>query len=62
MSTVLAALDASVAAQPVLETALRIGEMTGHDVRAVHVIESSTDSPELLLRQGRVGRAALPLD
>jgi nucleotide-binding universal stress UspA family protein len=42
MSTVVAALDASAAARPVLESALRMAELTGADVEAVHV-GSTTD-------------------
>jgi nucleotide-binding universal stress UspA family protein len=37
MSVVLAALDAERTAQSVLDAALRIGELTGADVEAVHV-------------------------
>jgi nucleotide-binding universal stress UspA family protein len=37
MGTVLAAIDCTPAARPVLQTALRVGELTGADVEAVHV-------------------------
>ena len=42
MSVVVAALDASAAARPVVESALRIAELTGATVEAVHV-GSATD-------------------
>jgi len=45
MRTVLAALDASAAARPVLEAAFRIAELTGADVDAVHVTDGRTDLP-----------------
>jgi nucleotide-binding universal stress UspA family protein len=37
MRTIIAALDASAAARPVLETALAVGRLTGASVRAIHV-------------------------
>jgi nucleotide-binding universal stress UspA family protein len=37
MRIVLAALDTSAAARPVLETAIRLAQLTGADVEAVHV-------------------------
>jgi nucleotide-binding universal stress UspA family protein len=37
MSIILAALDATAAARPVLETALRVSELTGAQVEGVHV-------------------------
>ncbi len=48
MRTVLAALDASAAARPVLETALGIGELMGATVEAVHVREGPVETPEWL--------------
>lgn len=42
MSTVVAALDTSAAARPVVESALRMAELTGATVEAVHV-GSTTD-------------------
>jgi hypothetical protein len=41
MSILVAALDAGAAARPVLETALRMGRLTGSDVEAVHVDEGA---------------------
>ena len=54
MRTVLAALDASAAARPVLETALGIAEMTGATVAAVHVRDGSTDTPASLASRSGV--------
>jgi nucleotide-binding universal stress UspA family protein len=48
MSIVIAALDISAAARPVLGTALQIGRLTGSDVEAVHVRESGPESTEAL--------------
>jgi nucleotide-binding universal stress UspA family protein len=48
MSILLAALDAGAAARPVLETALRVGRLTGSDVEAVHVEEDTEEIPRLL--------------
>ena len=48
MTTVVAALDASAAARPVLETALGIAELTGATAVAVHVREDAIDTPEWL--------------
>ena len=48
MRTVLAALDASPAARPVLETALGIGQLTSADVEAVHVGDGSVETPATL--------------
>ena len=56
MTTILAALDTSAAARPVLETAVRIGEMMGVGVEAVHVADGPTETPEALAR-----RAGVPL-
>lgn len=42
MSTILAAID-TAAARPVVETAVRIGQMTGADVEAVHVRVSPSE-------------------
>jgi len=57
MSIVVAALDATAAARPVLETALRIGQMTGSDVEAVHIRRSrleSIETPEVLATRSEV--------
>jgi len=51
MSIILAALDTSTAARPVMETAIRIGQLTGADVQAVHVRagpRESVEAPETL--------------
>jgi nucleotide-binding universal stress UspA family protein len=44
--TVLAALDTSAAARPVLETALGLAELTGATVEAVHIRDGPVDTPE----------------
>jgi nucleotide-binding universal stress UspA family protein len=57
MNIVLAALDTTAAARPVLETALRIGQLTGSDVQAVHVRGSrleSIETPESLAARSEV--------
>jgi nucleotide-binding universal stress UspA family protein len=71
MTIVLAGLDTSTAARPVLETALRIGELAGADVEVVHVQDDPLDSFEVAkslaeksgvsfrLWTGRVGPALL---
>ena len=46
MSIVLAALDTTAAARPVLETAVRIGQLTGADVEALHVQRNASESFE----------------
>ena len=48
MRTVLAALDASAAARPVLEAAGGIARLMGATVAAVHVREDSVELPEWL--------------
>jgi hypothetical protein len=48
MGILVAALDAGAAARPVLETALRVGRLTGSDVEAVHVEEDTEQVPRLL--------------
>lgn len=48
MSTIIAALDVTAAARPVLETAIRIGELTGASVEAIHVGEGPNETLELL--------------
>lgn len=48
MTTIVAALDSTAAARPVLETALRMGELTGSDVEVVHVPEGSMETPASL--------------
>jgi nucleotide-binding universal stress UspA family protein len=40
MSVVVAMLDSSAAARPVLETAIRVGQLTGSEVEALHVSRS----------------------
>jgi nucleotide-binding universal stress UspA family protein len=62
MSIVLAALDTSAAARAVLETAVRIGQLTGADVEAIHVHAGppeSVDTPEPLTEVA--GRSEVPL-
>jgi nucleotide-binding universal stress UspA family protein len=56
MKKVIAALDATAAARPVLQTALRIGEMARADVEAVHVREASVEpsTPAHLAKRDRV--------
>ena len=56
MSIILAALDATPAAQSVLEAALKVGEMTHTDVEAVHVPMADDRSVQL-----RTDRAHVPL-
>jgi hypothetical protein len=56
MTSVLAALDGSPAARPVLETALRIGHLIGADVEAVHVAVRGSPTPEILAQ-----RLAVPI-
>jgi len=53
MSTVLAALDATAAARPVLDVGLRVGELMGATVEAVHVTDGSTETPAWLAEQTR---------
>jgi nucleotide-binding universal stress UspA family protein len=48
MRTVLAALDATAAARPVLESALGVAHLMGAAVEAVHVRDGSVETPELL--------------
>jgi hypothetical protein len=54
MTTVLAALDASPAARPVLETALRFGELTDSTVEAIHVQHDTAETPEVLAARSEV--------
>jgi nucleotide-binding universal stress UspA family protein len=54
MRTVLAALDSSAAARPVLETALGIAELLDATVEAVHVRVNSTETPESLAARSGV--------
>jgi len=56
MSIVLAVIDSSAAARPVLETAAELGRLTGHAVSAIHVRQDGTDTAELLTE-----RAGIPL-
>lgn len=54
MSVVLAALDSSAAARPVLETALGLGQLTGARVEAVHVQDGPSETPETLAARSGV--------
>jgi nucleotide-binding universal stress UspA family protein len=54
MRIILAALDSSAAARPVLETALGIAELTDATVQAVHVHTDSTETPEALAARAGV--------
>lgn len=54
MRTVLAALDSSPAARPVLETALGIGELTSAKVEAIHVRENSDEIPAAVAERSGV--------
>jgi hypothetical protein len=56
MTTVLAALDASPAARPVLDAALALAELLGAGVEAVYVAETPSETPMLL-----AARAGVPL-
>ena len=56
MTIVLAAIDPSAAARPVLETALRVGRLTAADVEAIHVDEGAADLPRSL-----ASRAGIPI-
>jgi nucleotide-binding universal stress UspA family protein len=51
---VLAALDSSAAARPVLETALGLAELTGANVEAIHVRDGPVDTPEALTNRDEV--------
>ena len=64
MTIVLAALDSSTAARPVLDTAIRIAELTGMGVEAVHVRGGPTETPETLTarRAVRLRLAEGPVD
>lgn len=54
MRTVLAALDSSPAARPVLDTAIELAAITGAVVDAVHVREDSSPTPEAIASQRNV--------
>ena len=54
MRTVIAALDASPAARPVLETAQRTATITGTTVEAIHVREDAGETPRLLAERAEV--------
>lgn len=55
MRSVLAALDASAVARPVMEAALALAELTGAEVRAVHVGGAgSSEVPKWLASRGGV--------
>lgn len=68
MRTVLAALDSTASARPVLDAALGLAELIGASVEAVHVRYGPTDTPRALadrqaiplrLLDGRVGSSLL---
>lgn len=54
MRTVLAALDASAAARPVVETALGIGRLMDARVHAVHVGDESVETLEALTSESHI--------
>ena len=54
MAVVIAALDTTAAARPVLETALRLGARTGAAVEAVHVLDGDTETPRALAARAGV--------
>jgi nucleotide-binding universal stress UspA family protein len=56
MTIVIAALDSSAAARPVLETARRIAAMTDGTVQAIHVPDGPGETPRLL-----AARAGVPM-
>lgn len=60
MKTILAALDASSTAGPVLDTAVAFAAVAGAEVEAVHVRTNSGETPELLAT--RAGVAYRELD
>lgn len=59
MSTVLVALDASTGARAVLETAVRVGELTGAHVEAVHVHADPRECDDTL--EALAARIGVPL-
>ena len=59
MSTILAALDTSAAARPVLETAVGMSQLTGAGVEAVHVLDGSAETPEALAARAGVALRSL---
>lgn len=59
MRTVIAAVDASAAARPVVETALSVGALTGATVEAVHVGDGQIEIPEWLAAQSGVSLRVL---
>ena len=54
MSTVIAALDNSAAAEPVIETAIRFGDLYEGVVRAVNVREDGSEAAEAAAREAKV--------
>ncbi|HMD46590.1 MAG TPA: universal stress protein [Acidimicrobiales bacterium] len=60
MRIVLAALDGSPAARPVIETAVRVGQMTDAGVEAVHVADGLAVTPRLLAERAGVPLRLLP--
>lgn len=51
MLRVIAAIDSTAAARPVIETALGLGRLTGTAVEAVHVADGTPSTPEELARR-----------
>ena len=60
MSIVLAALDAGPTAQPVLDVAMRIGELTNTDVEAVHITIADDESVKAFTERAHVPLHLLP--
>lgn len=60
MSIVLAALDTEPSAQPVLNAALRIGELTNTDVEAVHITTADDGSVKARADRAHVRLRLLP--
>jgi len=51
MNTIIAAIDSTAAARPVLETAVRMSELTRADVEAIHVGEGPNEMLEYITRR-----------
>jgi nucleotide-binding universal stress UspA family protein len=60
VTTVIAAIDASPAARPVIEAAAGIAALLHADVEAVHVEEGPHETPEAVARRGAVAFRTLP--
>jgi nucleotide-binding universal stress UspA family protein len=54
MSIVVADLDTTAAARTVLETALRMAELTGARIEAVHVRDGDLETPRVLARRANI--------